>query len=68
MGKSMAEHLNMATFTAEYSNSSFEYALLGAIPPPSHVHSNELLEDLARIIKPSTEFVITEPVATLPSS
>ena len=48
--------------TAEYSVSTFDYALLGSIPPSVYVHDSDLLEEVSRILKPSAGLSIKEPI------
>lgn len=49
---------------AEHSASSFDVVLSGALPPPLLVHSSDLLEEFVRVLKPSGEVVLAEPVIT----
>lgn len=48
--------------TAEYSVSTFDYALLGSIPPSAYVHGSDLLEEVSRILKTSAGISIKEPI------
>ena len=48
--------------TAGYPESTFDVVLCGVVPPVSFIHSNELLEEIARVMKPSGILTIKEPV------
>ena len=50
--------------TAEYAQSTFDYVLLGVLPPVSYIHNSELLEEIARVMKPSGVLTLKEPITT----
>ena len=39
--------------------------LSGVIPPPIYVHGSELLDELARVMKPSGTLTLSEPITLL---
>lgn len=49
---------------AGHSASSFDAILSGLVPPSSLSHSADLLEELARLLKPSGSLLLIEPVST----
>lgn len=50
-------------FSANHPNSTFDSALCGVIPP-STAHSEELLAELVRLLKPGGKIVISEDGAS----
>lgn len=54
----------MHSFTAAHETSSFDVILSGVIPPPCFSHTSELLEEFARILRPSGLLYLVEPVTT----
>lgn len=49
---------------ATLPESSFDVAISGAMPPACLSHSNEILEELARVLKPNGTLHVCEPVVT----
>jgi len=47
---------------AEHPASSFDLVLSGLVPPPVFLHPSDLLEEVARILKPSGSVCLAEPV------
>ena len=47
---------------AEHPASSFDLVLSGVIPPPVFIHPSDLLEEMARILRPSGMLCLAEPV------
>ena len=39
--------------------------LSGVIPPPIYIHGSELLDEVARIMKPSGTLTLSEPITLL---
>ncbi|XP_075224563.1 cytokine induced apoptosis inhibitor 1 [Lycorma delicatula] len=47
----------------EYNNSSFDVVLSGIVQPAATLHSDDILGEILRLIKPSGTFVLYEPVS-----
>ena len=54
----------LSSLTTEYAQLIFDYILLGVLPSVSYIHNNELLEEIACIIKPSGVLTFKEPITT----
>ena len=50
--------------TAKHPESSFDVAISGAVSPACLPHTNEMLEELARLLKPNGTLHVCEPAVT----
>ena len=50
--------------TARHPDSSFDVAISGAVPLACLPHSSEILEEMARVLKPNGTLHVCEPVVT----
>lgn len=49
-------------FSASYADSSFDVAISGFIQPCSYLHTTDALGEICRILKPSGNLAVIEPV------
>ena len=56
------DHVTFHLPTVGYSQSSFDTVLCGIVDPPSVTHSAQLLEEVTRLLKPTGQIIVREPV------